>query len=298
MPLDESPEDVPISCSMMTTGWTTTDRLTAAQRLEVLNLLNRTEVELGREAIDEGRRRVVVHGWPGQHWLLYRDDTLASYALASGNSPVVVEVAGGGFDEGLRRCLHENAETIEWWIRDGMAAETDAEVLRTLRMLEVVLPIEVASIPSGVSMRIFESGRDNDRWLEQNNLAFADHPEQGTWSREDLEMRIAEPWFDPSGFLLFESEEVIVASCWTKVHELHPDRVGEIYVISVLPAAQGRGLGRVAATQGLNTLRRKGVSRAVLFVDDSNLGALALYGDLGFQTVREDHLLRFQKHEV
>ena len=150
-----------------------------------------------------------------------------------------------------------------------------------------------AFVQKDVVMRTFEADRDNQAWLEQNNLAFADHPEQGAWRSEDLMMRIEEPWFDPSGFLLFEIDGTIAASCWTKVHELHPDRFGEIYVVSVRPSHQGHQLGRVAVTQGLQVLRRKGVSRAVLFVDDSNLAALALYERLGFRTVRQDHLLRF-----
>lgn len=156
------------------------------------------------------------------------------------------------------------------------------------------LPVAVAPIPEGISMRAFDPQCDSRAWLEQNNLAFAHHPEQGAWRLSDLEMRIEEPWFDPSGFLLFEDDGVIVASCWTKVHELHPDRFGEIYVVSVRPSAQGRGLGKVAVTQGLDVLRSKGVSRVALFVDDSNASARVLYETLGFRAVREDHLLRFR----
>ncbi len=277
----------------MTVGWRSVDRLTAAQRLDVLALLDRTEVETNREALDEGRRRVVVHGWPGEHWLNYVDGRLDGYALASGRETKVVELAGGSVDSDLLEAIRVGAERVEWWIRDGCAIPPGATLIRTLHMLNVELPIEVSSIPENFTMRTFEPGRDNEAWLDQNNLAFADHPEQGAWRSEDLMMRIHEPWFDPSGFLLFEQGDTIAASCWTKVHELHPDRYGEIYVISVHPRFQGHHLGRVAVTQGLDALRRKGVTRAVLFVDDSNSAARALYEHLGFRTVRQDHLLRF-----
>jgi mycothiol synthase len=109
----------------------------------------------------------------------------------------------------------------------------------------------------------------------------------------DLAERINEPWFDPSGFLLLEIEDRLAASCWTKVHELHPDRFGEIYVISVHPDFQGRNLGRIMVTQGLASLRKKGVSSAVLFVDQSNVVAKKLYASLGFEVDREDNLVRF-----
>jgi mycothiol synthase len=270
------------------------DYLTPHERLEVLALLDRIVYEQMREAIDEGRRRVVVHGWSAQHWLL-RDDAerLIGYAQASGDDPTVVEMAGGGFDEGLFRQVVARAPELDWWTRGGVGQDLHGELVRTLDLMEVDLPVPVVDVPAGVTMRTFEPGRDNDAWLAQNNKAFADHPEQGAWRSDDLTMRIAEPWFDPSGFLLFEADGEIVASCWTKVHELHPERFGEIYVISVLPTAQGRGLGRVAVTQGLDLLRRKGVSRGALFVEDTNDSALALYRAIGFVTVRKDHLVHF-----
>lgn len=277
----------------MPTGWRTTTTLTATERLEVLDLLNRIEDEIHREAIDESRRRTIVAGWKSGHWLRYFRHHLVGYAQATGTSPLEVELAGGGVDDDLLIQLLVSAPIVEWWARDAITPDT-AEVVRTLYLLEVELPVEVAPIPEGTTMRTFDPAVDSEAWLEQNNRAFAHHPEQGAWRLEDLRMRVAEPWFDPSGFLLFERDGVIVASCWTKVHELHPDRFGEIYVVSVHPDYQGHHLGVVAVTQGLNALRRKGVSRASLFVDDSNVSARALYARLGFHSVREDHLLRFR----
>ena len=104
------------------------------------------------------------------------------------------------------------------------------------------------------------------------------------------------PWFDPSGFLLLEVDGRIAASCWTKVHELHPDRFGEIYVISVDPLYRGRSLGRIMLSQGLASLRRRGVQRAILFVDADNHSAQKLYRSFGFTLDREDQLLRFSKN--
>jgi mycothiol synthase len=95
--------------------------------------------------------------------------------------------------------------------------------------------------------------------------------------------------------LLLEIDGRLAASCWTKVHELHPDRFGEIYIISVHPDFQGRNLGRVMVTQGLDVLRKKGVSTAILFVEQSNVGALKLYESLGFKVERDDRLLHFHR---
>ncbi|HQU00192.1 MAG TPA: mycothiol synthase [Acidimicrobiales bacterium] len=278
----------------MTATWRLTKSLSPEERLDVLHLMNRLETTLGREAIDEARRRVVVHGWSGEHWLCEDDGKLAQYALVMGDDEATLEMVGGGFNANLLAQVLTMHPVVQWWTRGPMnQALPSGEVVRMLQLLKVHLPVAVEAVPAGAVLRNFEPDRDADAWLVQNNAAFAHHPEQGAWSLHDLTERAREPWFDPSGFLVLELEGALAASCWTKVHELHPDRFGEIYVISVDPRFQGRGLGRVMVTQGLESLRRKGVADVVLFVDDSNQPAKKLYESLGFTLQREDHLVRF-----
>ena len=70
---------------------------------------------------------------------------------------------------------------------------------------------------------------------------------------------MAEPWFDPEGFLLAERDGVLLGSVWTKVHPAEGDGadagpVGEIYVVGVDPGAQGLGLGLAICDNLLRTL--------------------------------------------
>jgi ribosomal protein S18 acetylase RimI-like enzyme len=277
----------------MDVTWQHTPTLNAAERLQVLNLINRTESVLGREALDETRRRTVVHGWRGEHWLMRENDDIVQYALVQGQSHATLEMCGGGFDEALLALVLQLHDVVDWWTRDSDGSLDN--VVRTLQLLHINLPVPVLKVPEGSTLRTFVAGFDEMAWLEQNNAAFSDHPEQGAWLLDDLEARIHEPWFDPSGFLILEIDGHIVASCWTKVHELHPDRFGEIYVISVDPKFHGQGLGRVMLSQGLAALRHKGVQRAILFVDADNHSAQHLYRSFGFVLDREDQLLRFHR---
>jgi mycothiol synthase len=96
---------------------------------------------------------------------------------------------------------------------------------------------------------------------------------------DDLRLRMAEPWFDPAGFLLAERAAELVGFHWTKIHE---DGLGEIYVLGIDPAAQGIRLARPLAIAGLEWLRSAGVEMAMLYVDESNPRAVALYEKLGF----------------
>jgi mycothiol synthase len=138
-----------------------------------------------------------------------------------------------------------------------------------------------APLPPGVTLRHFRPGVDDQAWLAVNARAFADHPEQGRWTVEDLRLREAEPWFDPAGFLLaVDIEDKLLGFHWTKVH---PEAIGEVYVLGVDPRAHRRGLGAALTVAGLAYLAGRGLDTAMLYVDESNPAAVRLYRGLGFE---------------
>ena len=70
--------------------------------------------------------------------------------------------------------------------------------------------------------------------------------------------------------------------------------MGEIYAIAVSPSLQGLGLGRVVAVDGLRYLAEcRGATKAILYVDSSNVAAVALYHSLGFVTEHTDRAYRW-----
>jgi len=148
-------------------------------------------------------------------------------------------------------------------------------------------------LPTGVSLRSFVPGQDEDDWLAVNARAFAGHPEQGKWTRTDLAHREAAPWFDPDGFLLAERGGHLAGFHWTKIHKAAAEEasngpggtdglVGEVYVIGVDPAEQGTGLGRALTLAGLRYLQDREMPTVMLYVDGENAAAIRLYASLGF----------------
>lgn len=139
--------------------------------------------------------------------------------------------------------------------------------------------------PTGVRIRAFVPGRDEENLLAVNNAAFADHPEQGTWTLRDVAVREREDWFDPAGLLLAERIEdgELLGFHWTKVHGEGDSAIGEIYVLGVAPAAQGLKLGGVLTVAGLAYLRGRGLDKVMLYVDESNTRAVQLYTRAGFR---------------
>jgi len=107
-----------------------------------------------------------------------------------------------------------------------------------------------------------------------------------------LHRLMAEPWFDPEGFRLYERDGRLAAFCWTKVHPPaggEPE-LGEIFVIGVDPDFQGLGLGRALTEAGLAWLAARGLPTGMLYVDATNTTARALYDRLGFVLHHVDRL--------
>jgi mycothiol synthase len=149
-------------------------------------------------------------------------------------------------------------------------------------------PLPTPELPAGVLLRSLVPEADDEEFLRVNNAAFDWHPEQGGWDRSQLQLRMAEPWFDPAGFLLaVDEQDRVLGFHWTKVHT-SPEPIGEVYVLGVDPAARGLRLGAALTLAGLHHLRDRGLTRVLLYVEADNSAAVQLYGSLGFTRWQAD----------
>ncbi|MEV6212302.1 mycothiol synthase [Kitasatospora sp. NPDC051914] len=288
-------------------------------------VLTAAAVDDGREAVSEaGRLRLrEASERPGvRHVLQTLGGRPAGYAqleVPGDGTPATAELAvhpevrrqglGGRLADAVLSTapqLVPDGETlpgIDFWAHGGhpgstrLAERYGAKLVRELRQMrrpagEVPEPV----LPEGVELRTFRPGEDDAAWLRLNALAFAHHPEQGAWTEADLADRLAEPWFDPAGFFLATRGKDLVGFHWTKVH---PDGLGEVYVVGVAPGEQGSGLGRALTAAGLRHLvRDRGVPAVLLYVDADNPAAVRVYERLGFTIHEVDLMYRVQVAEV
>lgn len=189
-----------------------------------------------------------------------------------------------------------------WWVHrvedpgSTLAAELGFVVQRDLAFMARPLsePPPEGALPEGSVLASYRPGVDDDDLLRVNNAAFAGHPENGDWGPDELARRRSLPWFRPEDLLLAWRDGHLEGFVWLKWHghdaEEVPahDPVGEVYVLGVDPSAQGRGLGRALLRVGLAHLAARGCTRAVLYVDRSSAGAVALYQSEGFTIVSHE----------
>jgi mycothiol synthase len=184
---------------------------------------------------------------------------------------------------GLKAWSHGNHEAAA-----ELAARFGYRPVRELwkmRLTTAAAELPDVALPEGATLRAFVPGQDEEAWLAANRAAFAHHPEQGNMTRADLDARMAEPWFDPAGFLLaVDSGDKLLGFHWTKVHPRHGGHpaIGEVYVVGVAPEAQGTGLGKALTIAGIKHLQRQELHAVMLYVDADNIPAVALYRRLGF----------------
>lgn len=286
------------------------DRLPQAVVEAVERVLDGVRKQDGVSALSEHAHLHMRTG--GDEYLVATDGgRVIGYAQVShGEQPVVEllvspEARGRGLGS---RLLHEvrqrSGDRVRIWAHGSLPAA--AELARRNHLVEVRRLCQYAralrDLPSDsgeLRIRGFTDA-DADDWLALNAAAFADLPDQGSWTRRDLDRRRAQEWFDPDGFLLAFDDEGLAGCHWTKVHggEVGDhERIGEVYVLAVAPRAQGRGLGAALTVAGLRHLRDQGLDHVMLYVDSANRSAVTMYERLGFQMATCDVQYAFSTDE-
>lgn len=220
---------------------------------------------------------------------------VAAALLGDGEAEFVVDPDARRHGHGTRlldELLSRSPKLRVWAHGDHKAARALASshglvATRELLQLRATVAENMAqSGSSGDRIETFLVGTDEDAWLGLNARAFASHPEQGRVTRADLDVLLAEPWFDADDFLLLREGDTLVGYCWLKVE----GGIGEFYVVGVSPEHQGQGIGRRLVEAGLRRLAERGIRISSLYVEADNEAAVRLYRSFGF----DDHSIDIQ----
>lgn len=265
--------------------------------LQIDVVAERAELADGAAPLDEAMWMAVRDG--SAH-VINRD---GCFGVVRGDEMALVvdpPIRGHGLGRALvQKVLAEHPDVRRAWSHGNhpaaaaLAAQFGWERVRDLWVMRRSLDPDSSDLPGLVVPddlalhRFGEGANDSAELLRVNAAAFADHPEQGAMDVSNLSARMAEPWFDPRGLILATATEggPVLGFHWTKVRS---PELGEVYVVGVDPAAQGRGIGRLVTLAGLHHLAAVGVREVLLYVEADNTAAIATYSALGFTHAEAD----------
>jgi mycothiol synthase len=299
------------------------NHLSQSQQVSVLELIKAATDFDGVPPIAEHVLLHLRHGGDksDSHLVIEEDGQVIAYAhldktdLVAGPSVEAVvhpKYRGHGFGtailkEAITICGHK---TRIWSHGDLPQAQKIARLLKlerlwaNLQMSKKLL--EIGEVSSNYLIRSFLLGIDEEAFIELNNKVFTDHPDQGSWRKSDLKLRVNEEWFDEKGLFICEDKGRLIGFCWTKIHGARThshegneadhghEAIGEIYVLAVDPAYKGQGIGKSLTITGLNYLKYQGLNNVMLYVGIKNKVALNLYRSLGFSDFGSDVMYKIK----
>ncbi|WP_308126356.1 mycothiol synthase [Rhodococcoides corynebacterioides] len=283
-------------------------RPTDSEREAVEQALDRATTVDGAAPLSEQAVRALRGHGDGRHVLALDGETVVGYAVveaATDSAPQIAEVVvhpdHRGRGVGTRLVDHVlDVPAARVWAHgllpaaQRVAERLDLTVARELLQMRrpSTEPLPDLTVPAGVSVRTYRPG-DDAEILRVNNAAFSWHPEQGGWTQADIDERTAESWFDPAGLFVAtpaDDDTRLLGFHWTKVHPPagSDPALGEVYVVGIDPAEQGRGLGRVLTLAGVRHLVDAGLPAVLLYVEADNAAAVHTYDRLGFTRFHTD----------
>lgn len=264
-------------------------------------LVDQARAADGVSPLNEQAERILAGQLPGLHLLARQDGAVLGYAQVDlADNSVQLFVVPAARRQGIGRALAEMArhqgDRLAWWsfgtLEGARALAARLSLTPARALLKMSTPTHPdqphphpGPAPDGITVTGF-SADDIDDLVEVNALAFADHPEQGRMSRQDVLDKMAEDWFDAEGlFLARDADGRLLGYHWTKIE----GDVGEVYVIGVHPFEHGRGLGRYLLAIGLHHLSAARGARVIdLYVEGANERVVTMYENAGFVEVQRD----------
>ena len=191
-------------------------------------LLTRVEAADGHAPIGEHKYLMLFQGEPGRVVGLIGEEqgkVMAYVALTPGarrgwwGMEVAVDphhraaaTFAALFEAGSSEAARQGGAGLRAWLFQPRLAEVALragfQAERELLKLERQLPggfadaRRGAAMPDGVTLAPFVPDRDEQAWLDVNNAAFTDHPENGQWTVEILKHRMSQPWFRVEDMLM------------------------------------------------------------------------------------------------
>lgn len=166
---------------------------------------------------------------------------------------------------------------------EGLHFTVERYVFLLINDMKEIQPI---TLPEGYSIRAFQSGQDEEAWCHIRNTAFAQLTGSTTpMTLKMLQDQMSQPAYLEGGMLLLLHEDTPVGIIRGADDEYEGEAAMNIGPLAILPAYQGKGLGRQLLRASLAFANSLNYKKTVLCVNGENERAKALYVQEGFVQV-------------
>jgi mycothiol synthase len=146
--------------------------------------------------------------------------------------------------------------------------------------------LQQPELPPGVSIRLFYTPDEDEKYMQALNQSFTGHFEHREIDLDEFRSYKEKPYFQPELMYAAIADSEFIGVSWNYMMSA-PEADGALWGVvedlGVVPAWRGKGLGRALIREGMLALRTKGAQKICLWVDYANPhGAKQLYYSEGY----------------
>ena len=173
----------------------------------------------------------------------------------------------------VRRAIPDGVVPYAKWV---VTHAVGPELLQLLLSDLQTIPPSPVVFPNGYRCQHLEPGSEADyvKVMTRSLVASADD----TWFADEF---WSDPGYDPANlFLVYYYGEPVAAGA-AQDDEWEGRAVGRLHMLGVVPEHRRRGLGRSLTVAVIQRMKDRGFDRVLVLTEDSRLGAIRLYLQLG-----------------
>jgi len=139
---------------------------------------------------------------------------------------------------------------------------------------------------SGLKIRNFVQGKDEEVWLKIGNEAFKEYDDFRPATMKDMEIKEKNPIFDTKGMFIAELNGEPVGRVNAFVDKMREEKKGFIDDLGVIPRFRRKGVGRELARRALQSLKERGMETAETWTREDRPVCKRLFESMGFELIR------------
>jgi len=139
---------------------------------------------------------------------------------------------------------------------------------------------------TGLKIRNFVKGEDEEVWITIENEAFKEYDDFRPVTTDDMKIWEKNPIFDAEGMFIAELDGEPVGRAHAFVDKMREEKKGFIERLGVIPKFRGKGIGRELVNTSLQSLKERGMETAETWTREDKPACKRLFESMRFELTR------------